>query len=34
MRNFVADLTRSSAIAERPCDVSCHWIFRNAKSLN
>jgi len=19
--------TRSSAVAERPCDASCHWIF-------
>jgi len=19
-------MTRSSAVAERPCDVSCHWI--------
>jgi len=21
--------TRSSAVAERPCDASCHWIFRS-----
>jgi len=20
-------LTRNSAVAERPCDASCHWIF-------
>jgi len=25
---FKLTLTRSSAVAERPCDASCHWILR------
>jgi len=24
---FFTELTRSSAVAERPRDASCHWIF-------
>jgi len=24
---FFSVYTRSSALTERPCDTSCHWIF-------
>jgi len=26
-------ITRSSAVAERPCDASCHWIINHSRSL-